>query len=113
MNHKLTVTCVRIFVVQKLCTMTLYNNIFEKFNQTYISSATLALLAQSCLGGAAAMTILANGTSLWQMAQLGVIVLLCMGVNTGILAQLGHKMIFNFVLASAFFSTLFIILNSN
>lgn len=92
--------------------MTLYNTIFERFNHSYISSATLAVLAQSCLGGAAAMTILANGTSMGQMIQLAVVVMVCMGVNTGILAQLNHKIIFNLVIASAFFSTLFILMNS-
>lgn len=69
------------------------------------------LLAQSCLGGVASMIILSNGTSFLQMIQLGIVVLVCMSVNTGIIAQLNHKTIFNLLIASVFFSFLFITLN--
>ena len=72
----------------------------------------MAVIGQSCLGAAAAMFILANGTSIPQMIQLAVIVLVCIFVNTSILAQMKHKVVFNLLLASAFFSVLFIILNS-
>ena len=92
--------------------MTLYQTTFENFNKNYIGSATMAVIGQSCLGAAAAMFILANGTSIPQMIQLAVIVLVCIFVNTSILAQMKHKVVFNLLLASAFFSVLFIILNS-
>ncbi|MFA9187006.1 hypothetical protein AAGV33_04160 [Flavobacterium sp. FBOR7N2.3] len=92
--------------------MTLYNNTFEKFNENFIGSATLSILVQSCFGGAAAMSVLANGTSLIQMVQLALIVFICMIANTSILAQLQHKFIFNSVLLSIFSSILFIILNN-
>lgn len=91
--------------------MTLYNNTFEKFNENFIGSATLSILVQSCFGGAAAMSVLANGTSLVQMVQLAVIVFICMIANTSILAQLQHKFIFNTVLLSITSSIIFIILN--
>lgn len=92
--------------------MTLYQTTFENFDKNYIGSATMAVIGQSCLGAAAAMFILANGTSIPQMIQLAVIVLVCIFVNTSILAQMKHKVIFNLLLTSAFFSVLFIILNS-
>lgn len=92
--------------------MTLYQTTFENFNKNYIGSATMAVIGQSCLGAAAAMFILANGTSIPQMIQLAVIVLVCIFVNTSILAQMKHKVVFNLLLTSAFFSVLFIILNS-
>ena len=92
--------------------MTLYQTTFENFDKNYIGSATMAVIGQSCLGAAAAMFILANGTSIPQMIQLAVIVLVCIFVNTSILAQMKHKLIFNLLIASAFFSVLFIILNS-
>lgn len=92
--------------------MTLYNNTFEKFNENFIGSATLSILVQSCFGGAAAMSVLANGTSLVQMVQLAVIVFICMIANTSILAQLQHKFIFNTVLLSIISSIIFIILNN-
>ncbi|MFH6961427.1 hypothetical protein ACHRVK_02465 [Flavobacterium plurextorum] len=92
--------------------MTLYQTTFENFDKNFIGSATMAVIGQSCLGAAAAMFILANGTSIPQMIQLAVIVLVCIFVNTSILAQMKHKLIFNLLIASAFFSVLFIILNS-
>ena len=92
--------------------MTLYQTTFENFDKNYIGSATMAVIGQSCLGAAAAMFILANGTSIPQIIQLAVIFLVCIFVNTSILAQMKHKVVFNLLLASAFFSVLFIILNS-
>lgn len=77
-----------------------------------MGSAAMAVIGQSCLGGAAAMYVLANGTSIVQMIQLGIIVLACVFANTSILAQMKHKVIFNFILASTFLSVLFIFLNS-
>lgn len=92
--------------------MTLYNNTFVKFNQNFIGSATLSILVQSCLGGTAAMTVLANGTSLTQMIQLAVIVFICIIANTSILAQMTHKFIFNTIAMSILSSIFFIIINS-
>ncbi|MCI9846740.1 hypothetical protein [Flavobacterium pectinovorum] len=92
--------------------MTLYQTTFNIFNKNYMGSAAMAVIAQSCLGGAAAMYVLANGTSILQMIQLAVIVLACVFANTSILAQMKHKVIFNFILASTFLSILFIFLNS-
>ncbi|MBK0371016.1 hypothetical protein [Flavobacterium agrisoli] len=91
--------------------MTLYNAAFEKFNHSFISSATLSILVQSCLGGAAAMTILANGTSKLQMIQLAVVVLACILANTSILAQLNHKLIFKFIGSSIIISILLLVAN--
>lgn len=92
--------------------MTLYNNTFENFNKNYIGSATMAVIGQSCLGAAAAMYILSNGTSIGQMIQLAIIVFASIFANTSILAQMKHKVVFNLIITSAFFSVLFIILNT-
>lgn len=92
--------------------MTLYNTTFENFNKSYFSSASLAIIAQSCLGGVAAMFVLSNGTSIVQMIQLTIIVLASMFANTSILAQVNHKIVFNLILISTFLSTLFIIINN-
>ena len=75
--------------------MSLYQKTLADFNNNFIGFATLIVIGQSCLGSAAAMNVLKNGTSLIQMLQLGVIVLICMLVNTSILAQMKHKVIFN------------------
>lgn len=92
--------------------MTLYNNLFEKYNENFIGSATMSVLGQSILGSIAAMNILANGTSLIQMIQLGILVLICMLANTSILAQMKHRFIFNIVIISIISSTIFIIINN-
>ena len=80
--------------------MTVYNNTFAKFNQNFFGSITLSILAQSCLGGIAAMSVLANGTSLTQMIQLAIIVFICILTNTSILAQMTAKFIFNIIAIS-------------
>ncbi|WPO80655.1 hypothetical protein [Flavobacterium sp. KACC 22761] len=92
--------------------MTLYQSTFDIFNKNYMGSAAMAVIGQSCLGGAAAMYVLANGTSIFQMLQLGIIVLACVFANTSILAQMKHKTVFNFIITSAVLSVFFILLNS-
>lgn len=92
--------------------MTLYQTTFENFNKNYMGSAAMAVIGQSCLGGAAAMYVLANGTSITQMIQLAIIVLACVFANTSILAQMKHKMVFNLIILSAFISIALILLNT-
>jgi hypothetical protein len=92
--------------------MTLYQRTFENFNKNYMGSAAMAVIGQSCLGGAAAMYILSHGTSIVQMIQLAIIVLACVFANTSILAQMKHKVVFNLIILSALLSVLFIFLNS-
>ncbi|WP_433835115.1 hypothetical protein [Flavobacterium anhuiense] len=92
--------------------MTLYQTTFDIFNRNYMGSAAMAVIGQSCLGGAAAMYVLANGTSIPQMIQLGIIVLTCVFANTSILAQMKHKVVFNLIMLSGFLSLFFILLNS-
>ena len=91
--------------------MTLYNKTLTDFNNNFIGFATLIVIGQSCLGSAAAMNILRNGTSLIQMFQLGIIVLICMLVNTSILAQMKHKVIFNLTILSVILSISLIFIN--
>ncbi len=92
--------------------MSLYQKTLADFNNNFIGFATLIVIGQSCLGSAAAMNVLKNGTSLIQMLQLGVIVLICMLVNTSILAQMKHKVIFNLTILSVIFSVFFIFINT-
>ena len=92
--------------------MTLYQSTFDTFNRNYMGSAAMAVIGQSCLGGAAAMYILSNGTSIFQMVQLAIIVLACIFVNTSILAQMKHKVVFNLLILSSVLSVFFILLNT-
>ncbi|MGA9638357.1 hypothetical protein [Flavobacterium sp.] len=91
--------------------MITYNSILRDFDDNFIPSATMIVLAQSCLGGVAAMSVLVNGTSVGQMIQLAIVVFISILTNTSILAQMSHKTIFNFTLASIVINTLLIILN--
>ena len=92
--------------------MTLYKKTFENFEKSFIGFTTLAVIGQSCLGAAAAMFILSNGTSILQMVQLSIIVLICMLVNTSILAQMSHKLVFNLIITSVLSSAFLIFLNN-
>lgn len=99
------------FVTLNLYIMTIYNTTFQNFDKMYIGAATLSIIGQSCLGAAAAMYILSNGTSFLQMLQLTIIVFASMFANCSILAQFRHKTVFNLTLLSVFLSIFFIILN--
>lgn len=92
--------------------MSLYQKTLADFNNNFIGFATLIVIGQSCLGSAAAMNILRNGTSMLQMGQLVIIVLICMLVNTSILAQMKHKVIFNLTIISVISSIFFILMNT-
>jgi hypothetical protein len=91
--------------------MTLYQKTLGDFQQSYVGFAALVIIAQSCLGGIAAMFILENGNAVPQMIQLGIIVLTCTLVNVGILAQLTPKTVFNMTIFSVILSIVTIILN--
>ncbi|GIZ07297.1 hypothetical protein [Flavobacterium sp. UMI-01] len=91
--------------------MTLYNKTFGIFDNGYFGYATIGILGQSCLGGIAAMAVLANGTSALQMFQLTLIVLISMLANTFILAQMKHKVVFNMLNASVIVNLILILLN--
>lgn len=91
--------------------MTLYQKTLGDFQQSYVGFAAFVIIGQSCLGGAAAMYILENGATFFQMIQLGLVVITCTFVNVGILAQLSPKTVFNMTIFSAALSLLMIVLN--
>lgn len=91
--------------------MSLYNNLLKKFSSNFIGAAAMSILVQSCLGGAAAMAVLAKGTSAIQITQLALVVFISMLANTSILAQMKHQFIFNAVVASLLVSSLIIFIN--
>ncbi|GAA4759841.1 MULTISPECIES: hypothetical protein [Flavobacterium] len=92
--------------------MTLYQKTFQDFERGYLGFTTLAIIGQSCLGGAAAMYILQNGVSLFQMIQLTMVVLACSFVNGAILSQQKHKLVFDLIIISVVVSVLTILLNT-
>ncbi|MEW5674758.1 hypothetical protein ABGT15_00405 [Flavobacterium enshiense] len=92
--------------------MTLYQKTFEEFQEGYMGFTTLAVIGQSCLGGAAAMYILQNGVSFFQMVQLALVVIACSFVNGAILSQQKPKLVFNLIIVSVAISIAAIILNN-
>ena len=92
--------------------MSLYQKTLEDFQKGYLGFATLSIIGQSCLGGAAAMYILQNGTSFFQMTQLAIVVLASSIVIGSILAQQKPKLVFNLIITSVALSALMIILNT-
>ena len=92
--------------------MGLYQKTLANFKEGFFAYATLAIIGQSCLGSVAAMYTLSNGTNMLQMVQLALIVLICMSVNTAILAQLTARTIFNLLIISVLSSIFFIIVNT-
>lgn len=92
--------------------MTLYQKTLGDFSKGFIGFATLAIIGQSCLGSAAAMYILQNGTSFWQMMQLAAVVLACMFLNGSVLSQQKPKLVFDLLLTSIAISCITIVLNT-
>lgn len=92
--------------------MTLYENSFASFKENYYGAAAMSIIVQSCIGGAAVMFILSNGTSFFQILQLTIVTLLCMAANTAMLAQFNQKTVFNLLIVSVISSALLIFLNA-
>ena len=91
--------------------MELYLKNLEEFKQNEKGYATIFIIIQSCLGSIAAMYVLINGTSVFQMVQLFLVTVICMAFNASILAQLNSKVVFNLFLISILISLLVLILN--
>ena len=92
--------------------MTLYTTYLNEFQSKYTMYIPLTIILQSCLGGIAAMYILMNGLdTISGLVELFLCVILTSFYNAAILAQLKGKMVFNMLILSLLFSTVFIILN--
>ncbi|UJH90835.1 hypothetical protein LZ575_19210 [Antarcticibacterium sp. 1MA-6-2] len=91
--------------------MKLYNALYKDFDDLFVGSSALSIILSSCLGSVAVMLILMNGHSVVQMVQLFFAVVVCMGYNTAVLAQLKHKLVFNSLLVSLAVSIILIFWN--
>ena len=91
--------------------MSLYNKYFGVFERGFIGFSTLGVLAQSCMGSIAAMSVLQNGTSLASMFQLFLVVVSCMAFNGAVLAQQKPKVVFNILLWSMLLSVVVSVVN--
>ncbi len=91
--------------------MKLYKLLYEDFEDLFVGYSAVAVILSSCLGSAAALAILMNGHELSQMIQLFFVVVVCMGYNATVLANLKPKVVFNALLLSLGVSIILIIYN--
>ncbi len=91
--------------------MSTYDKIYSKFEYGFFGSIVLGVLASSCIGGIAAMAVLENGTSPFQLFQLFLVVAASMTFNGSVLSQQKPKVVFNLLLASLITNTVLAILN--
>lgn len=91
--------------------MTLYSKTLEEFERSIWGYSPILIIGQSCLGSAAAMFILMNGSSISQMLQLFLVTSLCMGFNAAVLSQQKPKRVLNLLIASLLTSLVLITLN--
>ncbi len=90
--------------------MNLYNNLLSEFAKAQLGYATIAIIAQSCIGAIAAMMILMNESSpILMLSLLFVVTVLCLGFNMSVLIHWKPKPMFNTLLTSLLFSILVII----
>lgn len=91
--------------------MKLYKVLFQDFEDLFLGYSALAVILSSCIGSVAAMVILMNGHDLAQMIQLFLVVVVCLGYNSTVLAQLRPKYVFNTLILSLLVSTVLIAYN--
>ena|SRR5690554_4072984 len=91
----------------------LYNNWQQEFGRLKWGYETLALFAQSCLGGIAAMLILANDTSPpVKLGELFLVTIFAMGFNAAVLVDLKAKPAFAILGCSVLVSLSMILINT-
>lgn len=91
--------------------MSTYQKYLDDYTRGFMGFNTIAILAQSCLGGIAAMFVLQNGASPIQMFQLFLITIFCSGFNGAVLSQQKPKVVFNFLIITVIVNTLITLLN--
>ena len=91
--------------------MSTYENFYRQFEHGFFAATTLGVLAQSCIGGIAAMAVLENGNGLTQMIQLFLVVALSVSYNGSILSQQKPKVVFNLLLWSVGINLLIAVVN--
>lgn len=91
--------------------MQLYRNLLADFKEMSLGYSAMGIIASSCLGSVAAMLILMNGHTFFDMFQLFIVVVACMGFNTVVLAQFKPKVVLNALLISLAISVTFILIN--
>ncbi|MCL6268110.1 hypothetical protein [Flagellimonas myxillae] len=91
--------------------MELYLKGLKEFEKDATGYSAIFIIAQSCLGSVAAMYVLINGVDVWQMTQLFLVTIACMGFNAAVLSQQKPKSILNLFILSLLVSTAVLVLN--
>ena len=91
--------------------MKLYQNLLVDFEEGYYPYATAGIIVSSCVGSIAAMMVLMQGHAVVNMIELFLVVVVCMGYNAAVLAQLKPKHVLNSFILSIVISTILIALN--
>jgi hypothetical protein len=82
----------------------------QEFEHDYYMYVPLSIILNSCIGSVAAMTILAQGTSLISGIELTLCVSLCMGYNAALLAGSNRKFAFWLLIVSLVVNILLILI---
>ncbi|WP_375238764.1 hypothetical protein [Aurantibacter sp.] len=85
---------------------TVIQNIEKNWKENFMLHASSAIIVSTCIGGIAAMSILQNGTGIFQLIQLIIVVVLCNAVLVAILSVQKPKMVLYTVIASLVLCTL-------
>lgn len=91
--------------------MNLYSKYLDDFKKNYILYIPLSIILQSCIGSIAAMYILMNSEPEFHFWELTFCVIVSMGYNAVIFAQLKEKWIFNFLILTFVVNVPLIIIN--
>ncbi len=89
----------------------MYSKLLKDFEEMYMAYIPLMIILSSCLGSIAAMYILMQERSFMQVLQLWLCVLVCMGFNASILAQMKPKIVFHILIVSLLVNSIFVLLN--
>lgn len=91
--------------------MNFYYKLLDDFKKMSLGHSAIGIFVSSCMGSIAALFILMSGHTLLYMFELFLVVSVCMGFNTVVIAQFKPKIILNSLLISLAVSTIFIFLN--
>ena len=89
----------------------MYSKLLKDFGEMYMAYIPLMIILSSCLGSVAAMYILMQERSSIQVFELTICVVVCMGFNASILAQMKPKFVFNLLIISLITNSLLVIAN--
>ncbi|ALM21790.1 hypothetical protein AAT17_11365 [Nonlabens sp. MIC269] len=79
---------------------TLYNNLKKDWENHFMMYAALAIIASTCLGGFAVLSIFNNGSGIPQMIQIFLVVTICNIVNASILTVQKPERVLKALIAS-------------